>query len=180
MGSVRSPAPRSPRSARSDAGGGERVPTLDEILDRFGAQIPFNLELKRATDSDYDGLEAQALKSVKARGLLARTLWSSFYDSVLGRLRALEPDARLALLISARYPIRILERARDLGAEAINPEASIVSAALVDDAHAAGLGVYVFTVDDPEEMQRLLALGVDGLFTNHPDRMRALVDSRPS
>jgi len=160
-----------------DAGGGERVPTLDEILDRFGPQLPFNLELKRATDTDYEGLEAQALAAVNARGLLARTLWSSFYDSVLGRLRALAPDARLALLISSRYPIRILERARELGAEAINPEAGIVSAALVDDAHAAGLAVYVFTVDDLTEMQRLLALGVDGLFTNHPDRMRALVDS---
>jgi glycerophosphoryl diester phosphodiesterase len=163
-----------------DAGGGERVPTLDEILDRFGPQIPFNLELKRATDTDYEGLEAQALAAVNARGLLARTLWSSFYDSVLGRLRALAPDARLALLISSRYPIRILERARELGAEAINPEAGIVSAALVDDAHAAGLAVYVFTVDDLTEMQRLLALGVDGLFTNHPERLRALVDSEPA
>ena len=160
-----------------DAGGGERVPTLDEILDRFGPQIPFNLELKRATETDYEGLEAQALAAVSARGLLARTLWSSFYDSVLGRLRVLAPDARVALLISGRYPIRILERARELGAEAINPEASIVSAARVDEAHAAGLAVYVFTVDDLGEMQRLLALGVDGLFTNYPDRMRALVDS---
>lgn len=158
-----------------DAGGGELVPTLDEILDRFGPRIAFNLELKRATDADYDGLEAQALDAVKARGLLGRTLWSSFYDTVLARLRALAPDARVGLLISSRYPIRILERARELGAEAIHPEASVVSEALVDDAHAAGLGVYVFTVDDPDEMQRLLALGVDGLFTNHPDRMRALV-----
>jgi glycerophosphoryl diester phosphodiesterase len=163
-----------------DAGGGERVPTLDEILDRFGPQIPFNLELKRATDTDYEGLEAQALAAVNARGLLARTLWSSFYDSVLGRLRTLAPDARLALLISSRYPIRILERARELGAEAINPEAGIVSAALVDDAHAAGLAVYVFTVDDLAQMQQLLALGVDGLFTNHPERLRALVDSEPA
>jgi glycerophosphoryl diester phosphodiesterase len=163
-----------------DAGGGERVPTLDEILDRFGPQIPFNLELKRATDTDYEGLEAQALAAVNARGLLARTLWSSFYDSVLGRLRALAPDARLALLISSRYPIRILERARELGAEAINPEAGIVSAALVEDAHAAGLAVYVFTVDDLAQMQQLLALGVDGLFTNHPERLRALVDSEPA
>ena len=163
-----------------DAGDGERVPTLDEILDRFGPQIPFNLELKRAADADYDGLEAQALAAVDERGLQTRTLWSSFYDSVLGRLRARAPEARITLLISSRYPIRILERARELGAEAINPEASIVSAALVGDAHAAGLAVYVFTVDDLSEMQRLLALGVDGLFTNHPDRMRALVDSRPT
>ena len=163
-----------------DAGDGERVPTLDEILDRVGDQIPFNLELKRAVRADYEGLEAQALAAVRSRALLARTLWSSFYDSVLGRLRALAPDARLALLVSSRYPIRILERSRELGAEAINPEASIVSAALVDEAHAAGLAVYVFTVDDLGEMQRLLALGVDGLFTNYPDRMRALVDSGPA
>ena len=58
--------------------------------------------------------------------------------------------------------------------------ASVVSAALVEEAHAAGLAVYVFTVDDRAQMQQLLALGVDGLFTNHPDRMRALVDRRPA
>lgn len=159
-----------------DAGGGEIVPTLDEILDRFGPRIAFNLELKRATDADYDGLEAQALDAVKTRGLLGRTLWSSFYDTVLARLRALAPEARVGLLISSRYPIRILERARELGAEAIHPEASVVSEALVEEAHEAGLAVHVFTVDDRAQMQRLLALGVDGLFTNHPDRLRALVD----
>jgi glycerophosphoryl diester phosphodiesterase len=161
-----------------DAGDGQRVPTLDEILDGFGEQIPFNLELKRAAHADYAGLEAHALDAVRSRGLLARTLWSSFYDSVLARLREQEAAARLGLLISARYPAGIFERARAIRAEAINPEASIVSAALVEEAHAEGLAVYVFTVDDEEEMRRLLDLDVDGIFTNRPDRMRALVDSR--
>jgi glycerophosphoryl diester phosphodiesterase len=49
---------------------------------------------------------------------------------------------------------------------------------LVESAHGAGLAVYVFTVDDAEEMRRLLDLGVDGLFTNHPGRMRAILASR--
>lgn len=161
-----------------DAGDGERVPMLDEILDGFGAQIPFNLELKRGVHADYDGLEAQALDAVRSRGLLEHTIWSSFYDSILGRLRAQEPAARIGLLISAGWPQRLFERAQAVGAEAINPEFALVDAALVAEAHAQGLAVYVFTVDDEEAMRRLLDLGVDGIFTNHPDRMRALVDSR--
>ena len=123
-----------------DAGAGERVPTLDEMLDGFGERIAFNLELKRAVDRDYAGLEAQALTAVRSRDLLARTLWSSFYDSVLARLREQEPQARLGLLISARYPVRIFERARAIAAEAIHPEVSIVDAGLVAAAHAEGLG----------------------------------------
>lgn len=160
-----------------DAGDGERVPTLDELLDRFGAEISFNLELKKGTSAEYEGLEAQSIAAVRARGIEARTLFSSFYDPVLARLRALAPEARIGLLISQRYPARMVERARALGAEAIHPEAAIVDASLVETAHGSGLAVYVFTVDDPAEMRRMLALGVDGLFTNHPDRMREIIDT---
>jgi glycerophosphoryl diester phosphodiesterase len=159
-----------------DAGGGQRVPTLDELLDGFGTRIPFNLELKKGTRAEYEGLEAIALDAVRSRGIAERTLFSSFYDPVLARLRALDESARIGLLISRQFPVRIVERARALGAEAIHPEAALVDAALVRAAQAAELAVYVFTVDEEAEMRRLLALGVDGLFTNHPDRMRRLVD----
>jgi glycerophosphoryl diester phosphodiesterase len=163
---------------RLDAGAGERVPTLDEVLDAFGPRIPFNLEIKRGRHADYPGLEAVALEAVARRGLLERTLFSSFYDPVLARLRELSPEARVAFLVSRHYPDRALERARAVGAEALNPEACLVTGELVEGAHRAGLAVYVFTVDDPDEMARMLDLGVDGLFTNHPDRMRALLASR--
>lgn len=161
-----------------DAGGGERVPLLEEVLDRFGARIPFNLELKRGTKAEYDGLERATLESVVGRRLLPNMLFSSFYDPVLARLRALSEEARIGLLVSRRFPHRAVARARALRAEALHPEDSLVTAALVDEAHDAGLAVYVYTVDDPAEMRRMLDLGVDGLFTNHPDRMRALVDAR--
>jgi glycerophosphoryl diester phosphodiesterase len=159
-----------------DAGGGARVPTLDEMLDGFGARISFNLELKKGTRAEYDGLEVLAIEAVRKRGIAERTLFSSFYDPVLARLRALAPDARIGLLVSRKYPRDLLARAAALGAEAIHPERPLVDARLVESAHAAGLAVHVFTVDDPGEMRRLIDLGVDGLFTNHPDRMRALVD----
>jgi glycerophosphoryl diester phosphodiesterase len=161
-----------------DAGGGERVPLLAEVLDRFGPRIAFNLELKRGARADYPGLEADALAAVEARGILGRTLFSSFHDSVLARLRGLSRDARLALLIAPETADRPVERALALGAEAINPWRGLAKQELIEAAHAQGLAVYVFTVDEADEMRRLLSLGVDGLFTNHPDRMRALVGPR--
>jgi glycerophosphoryl diester phosphodiesterase len=158
-----------------DAGGGQPVPTLDETLDAFGPRIPWNLEFKKAVHGYYEGIEAATLAAVESRGLLDQTLFSSFYDPVLARLRAQSPGARIALLLSPRYPEDAVRRARALGAEAINPQASITSPELVEEAHAAGLAVYVFTVDADEEMRRFLHMGVDGLFTNLPDRMAAIL-----
>lgn len=158
-----------------DAGGGERVPTLEELLDEFGPRIALNLELKQGSRGAYPGLPAATVAEVRARGLDGRTLYSSFYDPVLRELRALDPDARIALLLSRRAPDAWVERAHALGAEAVNPELPLVDRAFVERAHGEGLAVYVFTVDPLDEMQRLLALGADGLFTNVPDRMRGLV-----
>jgi len=158
-----------------DAGAGQRVPTLDELLDGFGSRIALNLELKQGSRGAYAELPALAAAAVRERGLDERTLFSSFYDPVLHDLRRVAPAARIALLLSRRSPQRWVERAHALGAEAVNPELPLVDGAFVAAAHEAGLAVYVFTVDPLEEMQRLLALGVDGLFTNVPDRMRRLV-----
>lgn len=161
-----------------DAGGGERVPTLDEVLEAWGARIPFNLEIKRPTRGLYPGLEARALEAVGRRGLGPTILWSSFFDPVLERIAALEPEARRAFLVSPRDPDRPVERALALGAEALNPWYGMVTPELVAAAHAAGLAVYPFTVDEVDDMERLLDLGVDGLFTNHPDRLRRLLRTR--
>jgi glycerophosphoryl diester phosphodiesterase len=158
-----------------DAGAGQRVPTLDELLDGFGARIALNLELKQGSRGAYAGLPALAVSAVRARRLEKRTLYSSFYDPVLHDLRSIDREARIALLISRRAPQGWVERARALGAEAVNPELPLVDRDFVERAHGEGLAVYVFTVDPLEEMQRLLELGVDGLFTNVPDRMRRLV-----
>jgi len=165
-----------------DAGRGsgrcETVPTLTEVLDRFGRRIPFNLEIKRSDlHGDYAGIEAKALAALRERNLVGETLFSSFYDSVLGELRRLAPEARLATLVSPREPERWLDRALEFSAEAVNPHFALVDRGLVERAHAVGLAVFVYTVDSEAEMQRLLDLGVDGLFTNRPDRMRALVGS---
>jgi glycerophosphoryl diester phosphodiesterase len=156
----------------------ERIPTLLDVLDGFGERIQFNLELKVGTSGAYEGIEELALAAVEARGLLPRMLFSSFYDGVLARMRALSSAARLAILVSPRAPVGILERASAVQAEAINPEVRLVDADLVIGAHAVGLAVYPYTEDDPSGMTRLLDAGVDGIITNHPARLRELLDAR--
>ena len=161
-----------------DAGQGARVPSLDELLDGFAARIPFNLELKRPRSGTYSGLEEIAWSAVVERKIQNKTLFSSFADPVLAELRRQSDDARIALLISRRFPDEWPARARALAAEAVNPEVALVDGDLVARAHDEGLAVYVFTVDRRDEMERLLDLGVDGLFTNVPDRMRDLLRTR--
>jgi len=151
------------------------VPTLDEVLDDFGSQIPFNLEIKQGLCGGYPGIEAAALAAVEQRGLLETTLFSSFYDPVLAELRERSPRARLGVLVDPRWPQRIFERARGVSAEAINPHFVLATPELIDEAHAEGLKVHVYTVDDPVQMRALLDAGVDGIFTNKPDTMRSVL-----
>ena len=156
------------------------VPTLQEALDAVGEHIPFNLEIKRRSDNrtDYEGLEALVLDEVRKRGLLEQTLFSSFFDSVLQRLRALEPAARIGLLISRRSTAAMQERAARLGAEAVHPEHALTTSDLVAELHAGGYRVHVFTVDRARDQRRLDSWGVDGIFTNVPARLRrALAES---
>ena len=161
-----------------DAGRGERVPLLHEVLDEVAPQIPLNLELKIGTRGAYPGLEAATLAEVSRRGLLAQTLFSSFYDGVLAELRKQSAAARIALLISRNSEANWAQRARSLGAEALNPELAQVTPELVRAAHGEGLAVYVFTVDPEDQMRRMRDLGVVGLFTNWPARLRRLLQAR--
>ena len=118
-----------------------------------------------------------AFDQVVGRGMIEHTLFSSFSDPVLAELRSFSPDVRLALLLDPRFAEGLFDRAEAVGAEAVNPHFSMVDADLVGEAHARGLAVYVYTVDDPQQMRSLFELGVDGIFSNAPDVLREVVDA---
>jgi glycerophosphoryl diester phosphodiesterase len=151
------------------------APTLVETLERLGDRIPFNLEIKSPPSGDYAGLERVVLGEVCKRGLLARTLFSSFSDTVLRRLRELEPEARLGTLVPARRPGDLLARAASVRAEALHLDLRLATDARIAECHAAGYRVNVWTVDRPEDQKRLVACATDGIFTNLPAQLRALV-----
>lgn len=161
---------------RLDAGGGERVPSLETALDHVGQAAGWNLEIKTGPSGRYPALEAESLRAVGARGLADAVVWSSFDNGVLETLHRLEPHARLGVLVSSRWGglgvASGLRRATALGAVSLHPPVATATSRRVARAHGVGVAVYPYTTDDPAEWQRLLAAGVDGIFTNRPGAFR--------
>lgn len=161
-----------------DAGEGQRIPLLDEVLDAFAQALPFNLELKASGRGPYEGLEEVAIEAVRRRGVLEQTLFSSFFDPVLEEVRRCSATAQLGVLVSPRASRGWLQRAARVGAVAVNFHTVLATRRNIARAHAEGLAVNVYTVDDPEMLSSLVEAGVDGIFTNFPDRLRELLDAR--
>jgi glycerophosphoryl diester phosphodiesterase len=65
-----------------------------------------------------------------------------------------------------------------LGARVWSPHALDLDPSLVAEAHALGLTVIPWTVNEPGQMEQAIALGIDGLITDYPDRLRAVLQSR--
>ncbi len=127
-----------------------------------------NVELKGA------GVEGEVCRLLRAHDALADTIVSSFDCDWLEAARQLEPALGLGVLADRRADA-MLEAALRLRAVSINPRYDIVNEAMVTRAHEAGLKVLVWTIDKVARMRRMIAMGVDGIMTNYPARLAALL-----
>jgi len=151
----------------------ESVPTLAEALDAC-AGMGVNIEIKNSPiDPDYD--EGNAVAGAVAGLVIARrrqdsVIVSSFNLASVDAVRAASPRVPTALLtVPALDQQWAIDTAAERGHAAWHPHHTSVTAELVAAAHAAGLKVNTWTVDDPATMRELAALGVDGIVTNLPD-----------
>ena len=148
-----------------DAGEEEIVPTLEEVLDRFGGKYLINIELKNYT-TVFDDLPVRVAQTVKSFDLMDTVFFSSFNPFNLPRLRKRLPDAKLGLLTlpeQARSWVWKLVRY-----DALHPYFDDVDEELVATNHARMKKVHVWTVDEPEDILRMAKLGVDSIITNFP------------
>lgn len=177
------PAPAT--TGATDTASSERIPTFGEFLAAFGQRdITLNVEIK---PTGSPKLAAAAARLVEDRGLAATVVFSSFDRAVLAYLQRHHAGLRRALLFPPTMLARIMagligtagwiQQARTLGCEAVHPYWQIATARTVQRAHAQGLRINVWTVDDPAVAAKLAALGVDGIITNDPMRLCQL---RPS
>jgi glycerophosphoryl diester phosphodiesterase len=152
-----------------DAGKGERIPTLREVFEEVGRRAFINVELK--------GARTARPVSALIHEYVTRRHWryEDFMVSAFNRreLRAVtDPKIPIALLVIK--PTRLYGlSARRVRASAVNPAARFVTKKFVENAHARGLRVFPYTVNTPAEIARLRHLGVDGVFTDFPERVLA-------
>jgi glycerophosphoryl diester phosphodiesterase len=150
--------------------GGHQIPMLQDVLKQINGRVALNIELKdtRIADNIHQIITGY---SAKPEWSESQFIVSSFDWEELRKYREYSPEGRIAVLTEGD-PLEAMEVARELNAEAINPHYSQVNAENVAKLHEAGFKVYTYTVNDPAEFQRLKAAGVDGVFSDYPDRMK--------
>ncbi len=152
-----------------DAGEGEVIPTLWQVMEIIAGRCELHIELKGAHTAD--AVAALTQRAETELGFAAcQWVVSSFHHPELARFAALRPDIRLGAL-TANLPFTLAQFAEDLGAWSLNCDVDFVDRMLVEDAHRRGLKVLVYTVDYLEDYETLASMGVDGIFTNRPDRL---------
>jgi glycerophosphoryl diester phosphodiesterase len=146
----------------------ERIPTLREVFDAVDRRAWINVELKgRNTATPVAELIREY---VRERGWpIEGFLVSSFRRRELRVLAG--GEIRLGVLF-ARRARRFAALAKLFGAYAIHPNLRFTNARLVRRAHALGLKVFVYTVNKPDDIARMKAMDVDGVFTDFPERVK--------
>ena len=156
---------------------GQKVPLLEEVLEAFGGSLYFDLELKWDLKAG-NGLEQAVVEAVRRHGLQRRCLLSSFNPYCLLRARRLAPELPTAHIWADSPDIPALLRH---GAAAVllpgplaKPQARRIRAWNAALFRLLGSRLLAWTVDDPREARRLLDLGVRGLISNDPGRLKSL------
>jgi glycerophosphoryl diester phosphodiesterase len=164
---------------------GQQIPTLEEIFQRYGTSVNYYIETKNPDAAP--GMEEELVGLLEKYGLIPeegpaeaeswQVLIQSFSAESLMKIHELEPRLPLIQLYWAGTSKSIQ---RDLDAVSayavgIGPYKKDVDAALVEAAHEHCLAVHPYTVNTVEEMEALIALGVDGMFTNNPDLLEGVL-----
>jgi glycerophosphoryl diester phosphodiesterase len=152
---------------------GERIPELEEIL-AFGHKhdVVFYLEIK------YDaawGMHHALVAALRNAESAARTVVLSSDPATLVALRRLDSSIMMGLLAEEGKP-DFVKASLDAGARQMCLRSTLVTPDLVQQAHQSDLHVIAWTVNSADEMRSMMTTGVDGIMTDFPDRLRAVIE----
>lgn len=144
---------------------GEKIPTLREALAWSKDKIDVMVELK----SGNPGLAEKAVAIIQEVGMVKNVVLASFEEGYIKTAKALEPSMRTLGLQSKMVE---WEREDDSFADILGCAVSEeITEEMLRAVHMRGMQVWVWTVDKPEDMERLAKMGVDGIISNYPERL---------
>jgi glycerophosphoryl diester phosphodiesterase len=151
-----------------DAGRGERVPTLQDVIDLAAGRMGINIELKgaRTAKPALELIETAVDNGWEISGFHV----SSFRLEELSAIRELSDDVRTGVLY-ALDDGRIMDFAERNRAYSLNPHHRAVTPKFVAEAHDRGFKVFAWTVNESEDIARMKENGVDGIISDYPDRI---------
>lgn len=146
--------------ARTQAKQLPRLPRLTDVIQRYGERAFLNIELK------VKDLESKVLTALNEYPPRQGYLVSSFIPDVVMDLEARSSSLAIGIICETRAQ---LARWRELPVDCVIPHQSLVDPPLVQEIQQAGLGIFVWTVNDREAMLRLAAWGVDGIISDQTE-----------
>jgi len=160
---------------------GERIPTLKEVLELAKGRILVNIEIKNPTPGQYSiiDLAERALGEVKKAGMLNQVIFSSFNPLSLEHIAKREPRVWVALLYHKPWNL-LSEVTGGKNYSVLNLRNAYLTKDKIVKIHQEGMKVNVYTVNFEEEMEQFLHWGIDGIITNHPDRLIKILRKRGS
>jgi glycerophosphoryl diester phosphodiesterase len=149
--------------------GGHRIPILQDVLKLINNQVALNIELKGYKTAEK--VNQVVNYYISNRGWSAdNIIISSFIWDELREMRRINPDIKIAVL-TEEDPLQAIEVAKELDAVAINPNYKTLTVENAAKIHDENLKIYTWTVNEPEDIQRMKDFGVDGIITNYPERV---------
>lgn len=160
---------------------GEPIPTLEEVLEFAKGRIALNIEIKTeaVTDNTLGGIEEKALELVKKHGMQNHVLFSSFDYRALTHLRELDVDIPTALLYekdqsAGRTPHELVQA---YDTNAFNCSRGQFTEKWAKEANEHDFPVFIYTVNKPNHMRKMIERGASGIFSDKPDVLKQVVDN---
>lgn len=160
----------------------EKVPTLRELLEwtrhktsLHKYQMGVAIEIKNEPVK-YPEIAEKLVQVLTETGMDSRVVIISFDHAVLKKMKSINPKIATGILFDE--PLKDpIQRAFDMDSDALFPRRNLVTKTLVQKAHQKGIAVATWTVNEPKEMQRIIACGIDAIATNFPDRLNGILDN---
>ena len=152
---------------------GERILTLEEVLDVLAGKVDLCLEIKNYPKS-LPGIELKVLFILSHYDYLDRTIVASFDYRCLSRIRELAPEAAIGIIFGSSVKQDPLEAARQLAARSLHVQKKLATREFLAAAWEEGLDVHVWTVNELRDMEAFASMGVQGMISDFPDRLTRL------